>query len=249
MKKVILLIIIFLVGCEKTPIGSDDLLINECPVPIENQIVEYKFNGNGSDSSTNNLDTEIIEATFDNDRFGSSNSSLNFDTSDNPSWGEIDDISITQYNNVMDADNLTLYAWVNIKDKPGDYKGRPSTIMARWDGSNNNSIFRFQVLGNGELFLQISDDISYTTNDSISFNEWNHVAVSFNNGNVKFYFNGELVQEISKDVTLTQGVSHLTIGEIWMNNGYWHHFNGNLDDVGMFNKALTACEIETLYNR
>lgn len=249
MKKVLLLIFMFLIGCSGDTEDFGNEILNECPVPIENQIVEYKFNGNGSDSSTNNLNTEIIEATFDNDRFGSSNSSLNFDTSDNPSWGEIDDISITQYNSVMDVDNLTLYAWVNIKDKSGEYKGRPSTIMARWDGSTNNSIFRFQVLGNGELFLQVSDDISYTTDDSISFNEWNHVAVSFNNGNVKFYFNGGLVQEISKDTSLNQGESHLTIGEVWMANGYWHYFNGNLDDVGMFNKALTACEIETLYNR
>lgn len=33
-----------------------------------------------------------------------------------------------------------------------------------------------------------------------------------------------------------------------MANGHWYHFDGVLDDIGMWNRALTSSEIEILYN-
>jgi hypothetical protein len=37
-------------------------------------------------------------------------------------------------------------------------------------------------------------------------------------------------------------------GEAYMANGHWYHFDGVLDDIGMWNRALTSSEIEILYN-
>ena len=39
-----------------------------------------------------------------------------------------------------------------------------------------------------------------------------------------------------------------TFGESYMTNGHWYNFDGILDDIGFWNRALTDSEISGMYN-
>ncbi len=38
------------------------------------------------------------------------------------------------------------------------------------------------------------------------------------------------------------------LGQTWQYNGYWYHLEGDLDDLGIWNRALTGSEIQQLYS-
>jgi hypothetical protein len=258
MKKVLFLLVILMLGCqdpylemisleEEISMLEETTTLEETSNISSDLIVWYPFNNNSNDESGNNLHATVYEAELDYDRHDSINSSYKFDINDNPSWGERDDVLITEYDSIMDVDSFTLLAWVKPQTKPSPYEGRPSTIMSRWDGDGLNSIFRFQILSNGEIHFQMEDE-SFYSEYMLEYDTWSHVALSYDNGVIKFYVNSILVNLTQTDIILKTMPSHLTIGETWMGNGNWYHFNGNLDDIGISNGSLTECEIRSFYN-
>ncbi len=258
MKKVLFLLVILMLGCqdpylemisleEEISMLEETTTLEETSNISSDLIVWYPFNSNSNDESGNNLHATVYEAELDYDRHDSINSSYKFDINDNPSWGERDDILITEYDSIMDVDSFTLLAWVKPQTKPSPYEERPSTIMSRWDGDGLNSIFRFQILSNGEVHFQMEDE-SFYSGYILEYDTWSHVALSYDNGVIKFYINSILVNLTQTDIILNTMPSHLTIGETWMGNGNWYHFNGNLDDIGISNGSLTECEIRSFYN-
>jgi len=124
---------------------------------------------------------------------------------------------------------------------------KDQVLLSRWDGDDLNSIFRFQVLSNGEIHFQMEEE-SFYSGYTLEYDEWSHVALSYDDGVIKFYVNSILVNLTQTNITLNTLPSHFTIGETWMGNGNWYHFNGNLDDIGMSNGSLTECEIRSFYN-
>ena len=255
MRNWLFLIVIFFISCEDALLEPSDIgvtgeidldiTVNSDKVP-DNLIVWYPFNGNTNDESGNELNSTVYEAELDVDRHGEIDSSYSFSTYDSPSWGERDDIMVTEYNELMNVESFTLFAWIRWEEKPNPYKTRPSTIMSRQDGDGLYNIFRFKIYNGGELLLQLGEE-GVTSGYKVNRDEWTHVAVSYDEGIVKFYVNSILVNLISTDLEISTQPSHLTIGETWLANGYWYHFNGDLDDVGISNGSLTECEIRNLY--
>ena len=54
---------------------------------------------------------------------------------------------------------------------------------------------------------------------------------------------------LSGDFKLPINSINLLLGERQMYNGYWYHFEGKLDDVGIWGRALSPCEILNVYNK
>jgi hypothetical protein len=76
--------------------------------------------------------------------------------------------------------------------------------------------------------------------------EWAHVALVQDGPNVNLYING--VSEISASDGIAPTISNPTnadIGGYW--NGYGSFFDGSIDEVGIWDRALSAEEIERLY--
>lgn len=223
MKKMLFLLAIFLLGCEDpylemTSLEEEIAILEETPSISSDLIVWYPFNNNSNDESGNDLHATVYEAELDYDRHDSINSSYKFDITDNPSWGERDDILITPYDSIMDVNSFTLLAWVKPQIKPSPYEERPSTIISRWDGDDLNSIFRFQILNNGEIHFQMEEE-SFYSGYTLEYDEWSHVALSYDDGVIKFYVNSILVNLTQTNITLNTLPSHFTIGETWMGNG------------------------------
>ena len=77
------------------------------------------------------------------------------------------------------------------------------------------------------------NDISVESTDNIR-REWYHVAVSFDGKTLRIYINAQLNGELPHDVPMTSAEADLVIGQ---------SFSGIIDDVRIYNKALSEDEI------
>jgi RHS repeat-associated protein len=80
-----------------------------------------------------------------------------------------------------------------------------------------------------------------TNSTQLSSNAWTHVAVTYTNAQVKFYVNGALVDTISKTYTMGSNNKAFTVSTAT------ESFDGKLDDMRYYNRALSDAEIVGVY--
>ena len=73
---------------------------------------------------------------------------------------------------------------------------------------------------------------------------WRHLAVTYNGTDVKFYVNGLLVQTHNKPGYIPASVSDYYIGDVL---GFIR-WKGKIDDLRFYSRALSATDVQKLYN-
>nr|MBA4404996.1 hypothetical protein [Nanoarchaeum sp.] len=96
-----------------------------------------------------------------------------------------------------------------------------------------------------------ADRRSYvTSSNALPLNQWSHVVGIINAANdMKIYVNGAEVAGILEgaDVVYQNTVGPVTVGRRTTSTvGVYNYFNGKIDEVKVFNKALTVVEIQAL---
>jgi len=88
---------------------------------------------------------------------------------------------------------------------------------------------------------------SYHTNTVCAYNTWYHVVLTWAGTEMKFYVNGSLDSTFTAASCNFQssGNGH-KIGEYFYNGTY--EWEGEIDQVRLFNKAISASEVTILYN-
>ncbi|MDP6770321.1 MAG: Ig-like domain-containing protein, partial [Anaerolineales bacterium] len=99
---------------------------------------------------------------------------------------------------------------------------------------------------NGGSWSQVNSTIS------IDYNQWYNVAVTRTNDDIQLFIDGVAVGSgtFSDDITFPSSVNTY-IGRFWMGDGGYpanYHFEGFIDEVGIWNEGLTSAEITALYN-
>jgi len=93
------------------------------------------------------------------------------------------------------------------------------------------------------------DDI--ISNNTVALNEWRHVAGTFNQGNAKIYIDGQLDNSYTmSESSIMNDAQPLLIGGYWSYCGadtFYSKLNGTIDDVRIYNRALSAQKIWQLY--
>ena len=144
----------------------------------------------------------------------------------------------------LDGD-FTLSAWINYT---GAEASRP--IISKYNTSDANSQFNLQIDTNGNLNFFMGDGSGKgitlngnndPTSDLIAGN-WYHVAVSMNGANGALYINGTETGSGSFTGTRQTGTNGINIGRYLS-----QYFKGKIDDVHIYNYALTAAEIRSIY--
>jgi hypothetical protein len=175
---------------------------------------------------------------------GQVNGALNFDGSRNY-------ISIPDNDNSLDMDNqMTISAWV----KPNSTDSLKTIVSKQPPGIFDHEYpgnYNFRITNNPS-FLQLlhktgtSTDTSYISTSIVTFGIWQHVAVTLKEGDsVKFYING--IEAGILPQTEAFGIFDNGSVLIGAQLNSVNYFNGPMDDVRIYNRALSATEIQHLY--
>lgn len=165
------------------------------------------------------------------------------------------------------TDELTACAWVAPAARPASYqtilyrgKRRGSSLqqihfsLCLWEGRPE---LKFKdekgrwhgVLRNGDRFL-LGDGKAVQATDvpAVAARRWTHVAATFERGAIVLYLNGEPVLSGRSEVLrLTPNAHPLLVGSAESEAGHRAYvFDGLLDDVGLFDRALTADDVRTV---
>ena len=94
------------------------------------------------------------------------------------------------------------------------------------------------------LELGIYNDWASTPPNYYSIDEWLYLSAVFKNSNyIKLYVNGDLVDQVSTDRIFNMtNDQDLFLGKIGYSNA--EYFNGNIDEVSIWDKELTQEEIQ-----
>ncbi|TAL48239.1 LamG domain-containing protein, partial [archaeon] len=217
---------------------------------LETGLVGYWKFGEVSGTTTNDSSGNANSGTLGNATGGAqptwiTNSSckfgscLNFD-------GIYSFVNISNSPSLSVTDALTISAWIRTNDAVNSNTER---IVQKGGGT---SMYDFFIQETNKLRTILTLDTGQANifgNTALSANTWYHVVTTFSNatGLLKIYING--IEDVSTTVSgkITTNTNPLIIGAFRGLPTDLQKFNGIIDDVRIYNRALSADEIKRLY--
>lgn len=204
----------------------------------------YPFDGNANDASGNNNDGTLFGGvSLTSDRFGASGSAFLFDGA----TGYIQVVGSSSVLNLSSA--LTLSAWV--WHTPGNLTEQ--AILNKSDAGNVNLGYRLAAwwanpLGNAlELYDQA--EVQHIVDDGLapSSGVWELVTGTWEGSTMSIYRNGVLQNTGPFSGVLGTASQDLYIGAIIGFGFLQQFFDGAIDDVRIYDRALSATEVRELW--
>jgi hypothetical protein len=211
----------------------------------------YPFSGNAKDKGGSGLDGTLYGPVLTYDRFGYINSAYSFDNN--------------QYIDVVGSASKNLYPmtinlWASFDSlNNGDGSLFKKYSPTLWNGfallpsvgNNINTGFVYpfyltgQTIPNG-LIGGYGLPTSTFTIGNISTSKWVQITMTVDSTVGKLFLNGNLVDSLNWRTSAKACSNNLTwiIGGSYQNNNW---FKGKIDDVGVWQRALTVGEIRYLY--
>jgi len=87
-----------------------------------------------------------------------------------------------------------------------------------------------------------------TEGRSLKLEAWNHLAMSYDGDTLRIYLNGALTGEQKVGRKRVPGPTGLAFGRRQDNSGDGHHFRGVVDEIRLYDHALTASEVRQRFS-
>jgi hypothetical protein len=244
------------------------------PIAPSSLMAYWKFNGNANDSSGNGhigtLEAGPVGLAavpgpvpgLTNDRFGNANSAYHF-----AGGGNID----VPYSPALNPKAMTISLWER-QDTAGRTDHRADCYMMglnRWNG------WKFQMQPTRPFFTVRTDTSIYdrdaaldiTIGTTAGSGPWHHLVATYDGaGNEVFYVDGTVVKtwtNLAGAIKVFTPTVDISIGTDLPNSAYtptddgtgryyvaWGgYWTGDLDDIMIYNVALTASQVTQIYNQ
>ncbi|MDA0751386.1 MAG: immunoglobulin domain-containing protein [Verrucomicrobia bacterium] len=134
---------------------------------------------------------------------------------------------------------MTIMTWFK-SNVPLDAGGAGNRMLEK-----GNSYFFLQGVGNGGMNFLIKDggaNRTATSGQSFDADVWHHIAGVFDGSQAHVYIDGELKGSVDSSGPIDDAQMTLYIGSDDSGN----HFNGAMDQLLIYNRALDAAEIGTI---
>ena len=195
----------------------------------------YPFNGNVNDASGNGNNGTNYGATFTQDRFGFTNGAIYFSNGASV---------LTGFFPPLGSASRTFSGWFNVSD--------PSLMtLMFYGGDSSYAGDRFEPKINGQFGVDCSYGSLLTTTNFADSHWHSFVIVMPTNAavsNMLFYMDGALQTNAFSDgpgnLINTATNYPLQFGELWAGS---RPLTGALDDVRVYNRALSSNEVAQLY--
>lgn len=212
-------------------------------VPTNGLVTYYPFNGNANDLSGNGYNGTNNGATLTTDRFGNVNSAYSFNGATNKIVLPLQQNNITAY---------SVSAWFKTSTGGPILSGRGLSNQVGLTLHSYSGIPRYIADGPNVSIGKI-------TNNAYADNQWHNIVGVFNgaagvinSSQFSIYIDNVLVAQsnltsTTSSVAPINNGTNLLIGahQVWTNEAF---YNGIIDDLGIWNRALTQQEITAMYN-
>jgi hypothetical protein len=220
-------------------------------VPTNGLVGYWPFSGNANDESGNTNNGTVNGATLTTDRHGNANSAYSFN-------GTTNAIQVSHAPSFNFSNGQTVSFWIyrssfNQNSGTASFNhiiSKGATIsygMNIWADHLNNQMNYNYIDGNYN-----TANGSGTSSNNFNLQEWVQYIITNNLNVIKTYKNGVLVSQnnITNPSTSLNGTN---LGGMNIGKGVGHYvnergFDGKIDDIGIWNRALTQTEITDLYN-
>jgi hypothetical protein len=198
----------------------------------DSTLATYKLNGDAGDDSGNGYNGTASNVTYATGKFddaavfNGSSSYINYD------------------NFTFPTNDFTFSAWANTNNVASQYN--MITTIAKSGSGRIYLTFEYNKL----FYYDFGSTVSLASSvGSISNNTWYHCLITKSSTDgIKLYLNGNLVDSNAATTSNpTNGTGQNRIGHYYTPTSIGY-FNGKIDQVRIFDRALTAGEVTQLYN-
>ena len=201
------------------------------------QVAYYPFNGNADDESGNGNHGTVYGAILTDDRMGNIDSAYSFD-------GVDDYIDIGNPDALRITGSQSIVMWI----RPVDFNARRNPFAKAYGGEGTITI---ETNGQVNYFYgscggNCTPYQGFTMTSSLQVDIWAQLVIvrDLNSMKLKWYKDGILTNET--DALYSAAVAGSL--SAYIGKGYVNNFKGLIDDVSIYNSALSDAEILTLYN-
>lgn len=216
----------------------------------EGLLAWYPFNGNSNDESGNGIHATVIGASLTTDRFGNSNLAYKFSTINDQIY--VPNTTITPQNfslsiwfKVLTPWNYTTLNLFSISPNNNTEEGGFSIRLDQNDASYGTSMYKFNIaINNGQIGPTSARSRSFAFSE---LNLWKNIVLTKNGSDIRVFLNNSLIISANISVTIDYTNAYLQIGNK-------RNINNNplgeriLDEIRVYNRILTAQEIDYLSN-
>ena len=198
-------------------------------------VAYYPFNGNANDESSFNNNGTVSGAALVSDRFNNQNSAYQFD-------GINDYIKVTNSASLNFQNAITINFWIKV----GEFFEREAYPLSHgnWENRLKISITNKHIRWTVKSSSGIKDLDSET---ELTLNTLYNVTTVYDGSDYEIYINGKLDALSTFSGSILQTDIDLMIGQILPGNNQYN-FKGVLDDIRIYNYALSLSEIKDLYD-
>ncbi|WP_223648645.1 LamG domain-containing protein [Hymenobacter psoromatis] len=255
-----------LANLRRAAVAFQNSLIQE--VSAANLVAQWKFNGNANDATANGNNGTLktgpngpATAPGDGgvlpmlvpDRFGVANQAYDFE---NGAYIEV------PYKVALNPQAVTVSVWCKRTDSHAD---NYMVSLNRWTG------YKFQLQSFSKPFLTVTTTVATADKDDdsgiVPLNTWTHVVASYVDGTMKFYIGGKLIKtytDVMGAMKVVPQPVNLCLGQQLPKDiynsvptggqaaDYFQYYGaaffvGQLDDIRIYNRALTDAEVSSIY--
>ncbi|MEN9382641.1 MAG: Internalin-J precursor, partial [Bacteroidota bacterium] len=257
-KGVLFFVTFFLFTLYSSPIFGQACTLVNLPNNLKNGLVAYyPFCGNSNDISGNNNALQAFGLTATTDRFGTTASAYSFSNTQT---------NVTSYlkatNPTPFAKNTyTISAWFNSNQFYPNIGGVTYNYQSivgyapqyyTWGPAYNLQLLHADnsTLATTQWTSAHPSQDVRTPTGTITTNQWYHAVVSYDGTTLKMFKDGVLVGSTAATIDYANQVQFLigANGDGPSPGGLYGGFNGKLDDIGFWDRALDVCEVTQLYN-
>ncbi len=219
-------------------IGSPVRCLKDAPTEDLSELVAfYPFNGNANDESGNGYHGTVTGATLTEDRYGISNSAYDFEDYD-----DYISFSSPPILNTENVDGFSVSHWFLLQSRGLNYN-----FISFLDEELKGFISTYRPdIRRTSITLWPKE---FIVDEEMITNKWYNLIFSadFISNTVRVYLNGQLMV----DSTLGSErpiLNELHIGRHHLPDGeYGWYYNGNIDDIRIYSRALSLEEVQSLY--
>ena len=205
-------------------------------MPMED-VWKFDKSGNGLDvhyydeefqGTLNGVHNGVLEGNpkWVNGKFGTA---LEFNANQDVNLGNV-------LNDVFVSGTFSICLWDYLNSYKNEYKNAAGMIIDKWhtSGEQDNAFILYTTGFNGNTgYLHYTQPLK----------QWNHICVISKSGDVNIYVNG-MLNASGSGFEYNSTTYPLLIGNLW---NLYYDLNGKVDDVRIYDRALTDKEVKELY--